>query len=432
MNNNRTLIGIGIAALIALVAAFVIHDTREPTRSDTGDIASEWLLPELHGHVNDVTRLVLSGAEGKPIATIERADAGGWAIANKGGYAADVGKLRKFLIELGDAKRVEQKTANSARYADLEVGDTAAKDAKGVLVEVEGLAKPVKLVIGKSDPHGRGTYVRRAEEAQSWLASGSFAPDRETANWLRRDIFDLAASRIADVTIEKGDGAPVHLAKDAEGDANFRLADVPKGREAGADYTLNAPASMLSGLRFDDVAPAASAAPGDDPIKARFTAFDGLVLDVVAWQDGDEHKARLSASVDDERAAQHIAAQQARAKADYEAKVAAASHEDDASADAASTEGTRDTADAANADDGEPAGTPPPGDTTAAPSPPPAVSDPDKDRADRRATLDKEVADINARVAGWTFVLPAYKYDAIDKGRDDFLKPLEDARSGKK
>jgi hypothetical protein len=29
-------------------------------------------------------------------------------------------------------------------------------------------------------------------------------------------------------------------------------------------------------------------------------------------------------------------------------------------------------------------------------------------------------------------VLPAYKYDAIDKGRDDFLKPLEDARSGKK
>jgi hypothetical protein len=335
--------------------------------------------------------------------------------------------LREFLLKLGDATLVEPKTANSERYAALEVGDVAAKDAKGVLVEIGGLAKPVKLIVGKAESHGGGTYVRRADDAQSWLASGSFAPDREAANWLRRDLADIPADRIAEVTITPAEGEPVKLVKDAEGDANFTLADVPKDREPGADYTLNAPASMLSGLRFDDVVPAAEAAPGDEPLKARFTAFDGLVFDVIAWQDGDKHNAQFLASIDEERAARNIAAGQASAKADYEARVAAAGSENAAKEDAGTATATvTDDADTAHAGDEKPADATS-DDATAAPVPPLAVTDPDRDRADRRAALDKEVADFNARLGGWTFVLPAHKYDAIDKSRDDFLKPLEDA-----
>lgn len=289
MNNNRTLIGIAIAAVVALIAAFAINHARQPVRAGADSEASNWLLPELHGHVNDVNRIALSGAEGKPIATIERGE-DGWAVTNKGGYPADLGKLREFLLKLSDATRVEQKTANSDRYADLDVGDVTATDAKGVLVELDGLAKPVKLIVGKVDAHGSGTYVRRADDAQSWLASGSFVPDHDTANWLQRELADIAADRIAEVTITHADGKAVHLAKDAKGDANFELADVPKGREAGADYALNGPASLLSGLRFDDVLPAAGTPPADDALKAHLVGFDGLVIDVVAWQKDDQHQ----------------------------------------------------------------------------------------------------------------------------------------------
>lgn len=428
MNNNRTLIGIGIAALVALVAAFVIQQAREPTRADAGDTASEWLLPELHGHVNDVDRIALSGAEGKPIATIERGEEG-WIVANKGGYPADVAKLREFLLKLGDAKLVEPKTANSERYAALEVGDVAAKDAKGTLVEIGGLAKPVKLIVGKADSHGGGTYVRRADDAQSWLASGSFAPERETANWLRRDLVDIAADRIAEVTITQADGKTVKLAKDAEGDANFELADVPKGREPGADYTLNGPASLLSGLRLDDVLPAQDAPPVEDPIEARLAGFDGLVIDVVAWEKDGRHEARFSASLDEERANRHIEAQQAKDKAEYEAKLAASEPEP-----AASGKVDEDAeADAAADTEEEVADTEKPADTKAdKPVAPLSVSDPDTDRANRRAELDRQVADLDARFKDWTFVLPAYKYDAIDKSLDDLLKPLDDAAADKK
>ena len=40
------------------------------------------------------------------------------------------------------------------------------------------------------------------------------------------------------------------------------------------------------------------------------------------------------------------------------------------------------------------------------------------------ADLDKQVADLNARFDGWTFVLPAYKYAAFDKSLADLLKPV--------
>ena len=59
---------------------------------------------------------------------------------------------------------------------------------------------------------------------------------------------------------------------------------------------------------------------------------------------------------------------------------------------------------------------------------PAAVADPAKDRQDKLAALDKEAADLNARVKDWTFVLPPYKYANINKSPDELLKPLEDKK----
>jgi hypothetical protein len=58
-----------------------------------------------------------------------------------------------------------------------------------------------------------------------------------------------------------------------------------------------------------------------------------------------------------------------------------------------------------------------------------AVSDAGKDRENRLAALNKEVAELNARFGGWTFVLPAYKYANINKSMEDLLKPLEEKKT---
>ena len=385
--NQKTLIGLAVAALFAIVIAIVVNHANRPQSEAGGEKETAYLVPALKDHVNDVDKVVITGAESKPVATLTRG-ANGWSIAEKNGFAADTGKLREFLLKLADAKLVEQKTSSKEKYAALGVEDVADKDAKSVEIELGGLQKPVKMIIGNANQHG-GTFVRRAGEAESWLASGSFSVDKKTDSWLRKDLTDIAATRIASIDITRPDGKTVRLAKAAEGDANFKLADVPKGREAGSDYAINGPASTLGGLKFDDALPAKDAPPAEKPLKARFATFDGLIVDVTAWDKDGKDYAQFSASEDEKTASAHVDATLAKAKSDEATKPADAKAE-----------------------------------TSAA--------DPAKERDAKLAALKKEADDLNARFKDWTFVLPAYKYAAINKAPDDFLKPLEDKNAAKK
>jgi hypothetical protein len=391
--NQKTLIGLAIAALVAIVAAIAINRANTP-RSESDGERSSYLAPALRDHVNDVSKVVVTGAENKTLATLERG-ANGWSLVEKGGYMVDTGKLREFLLKLADATLVEQKTANKDKYATLGVDDVSAKDAKGLQVELDGLAQPLKLIVGVAGPRG-GTFVRRAGDAQSWLASATLNVEKNAADWLKKDLVDIAANRIESVTITHPDGKRVRVTKDAEGDAKFKLADIPKGREAGSEYSANGLASTLAGLRFDDVVSAKEAASDDNALKASYATSDGPVVDVTAWEKDAKDYAQFTASLDATQADKGIAAQQAKANSEFE------------------------TATAAAAKDSKPADKP---------IKPLAVSDVVKDHENRLAALNKEVADLNARVNGWTYVLPAYKYATINKSIDDLLKPLEDKKA---
>lgn len=389
--NQKTLIGLVIAALVAIVAAVVLNRANKPSSEGRSE-ASTWLEPALRDHVNDVSKIVVSGADGKTLATLERG-ANGWVLKEKGGYAVDTGKLREFLLKLADAKLVEQKTSNPEKYATLGVEDVSAKDAKGLQVELDGLAQPLKLIVGTTNPRG-GTFVRRVGDAQSWLASGTLSVEKTAADWLKKDLVDIAADRVASVTITHPDGKVVRIAKDAPGDANFKLADIPKGREAGAEYTINGLASTLAALRFDDVLPAQDAPPSDAALKARYATFDGVIVDMVAWETEGKDFAQFTASFDAQQADKGVVAAQAKAKAEFASATAAA----------ATNKG---------------------GGAVEAPIKPLAISDAAKDHDNRMAALSKQVADLNARFSGWTYVLPSYKYANINKSIDDMLKPLE-------
>jgi hypothetical protein len=385
--NQKTLIGLAVAAVAAILIAIVVNHSNQPQSEGRGEAPAAYVVPELKDHVNDVDKVVITGAESKPVATLTRG-ANGWSIAEKNGFAADTGKLREFLLKLADAKEVEQKTSSKDKYAALGVEDVSAKDAKGVEVELGGLSKPVKLIVGNGNQHG-GTFVRRADAAESWLASGTLTLDKKTESWMRKDLADVAATRVASVDMTRPDGKTVRIAKAAEGDANFKLADIPKGREAGSDFAINGPAATLGGLKFDDALPAKDAPPGDKPLKARFATFDGLVVDVTAWEKDGKDYAQLSASEDEKAAAAHVDAAEAKAKEADVAKPADAKSE-----------------------------TPP--------------ADAAKDRDAKLAAVRKEVDDLNARFKDWTFVLPPYKYAAINKSTDDLLKPVEDKSAAKK
>jgi hypothetical protein len=397
--HNKKFVRIAIAAAVALLLAVWAGSVREPASTmGTG----EALVPGLADGLNEVRSLKITGAGNLPIATLNRGESG-WTVAEKNGYRADVAKIREFLLKLSQATVIEAKTSDPNHYAKLGVEDVSGTDAKGALVEIGGLKAPVRLIVGNYNARGaEGTYVRRADEAQSLLAKGSFAVDKVAANWLVRDIADIPSSRVREVAIES-QGKVLRVYKDDAAETNYRVADVPRGREVASEFVANGLASVLSGLRFDDVLPLAGAEPGTARTwKVSYAMFDGLVVEATAWEADGKDYARFTARIDEAAASAHVDAAQAADKARYEQAKA-----DVEAANKAALESN------------------PKADQVPLPEPPLAVSDPAKDREERLAKLRKEAEDFNARTKDWTYVIPAYKFANMNKTLDDMLKPVE-------
>jgi hypothetical protein len=403
--NAKTLYALIAAAFVALIAAWWINSSHAPV-SESAE-RSKSLLPGLRERLNDITAITLTGADNQVVATFKHGS-DGWSIEQKAGYPADVPKLREFLLKLADATVLETKTSNPKLYADLGVEDVKGKDAKGILVSLEGLKEPVRLIVGNyNGGGGGGTFVRREGEAQTLLVKGNLAVEKTVGGWEKHELTDIAANRLKQVTIANPDGKTLKVYKDQPGDANFKVADVPKGREVSSEFVANAVGATLSGLRSEDVFAAKEMPPPDKVYKANYAAFDGLNVGLVAWVKDGKDYAQLTASLDQVAAAVHVSADQTRAQAEYEAAVQASKKaaEDKPAADKAAA------------------------DATAKPAPdvtkPLAVSDAAKDRDERLKALNDEVTALNKTFAGWTFVLPSFKFTNIDKTVDDMLKPLE-------
>jgi len=410
MNPKKFYLLIG-TAIVALIAAYWINSSNKP-QSDVS-AQDKTLLPQLHDHVNDVNAITLTGAGDKVLVTLKRG-ANDWVVANKSDYPANLAKIRELLIKLDQATILERKTSDPKLYAKLGVDDVKNADAKGVRVELTGLPKPLEFIIGNyNGGGGGGTFVRMVGDKQSWLASGTLTVAKKASQWEDLSLVDIPSSRFRSIELTDAHGKTLKVYKDAEGDANFKVADVPKGREISSEYAPNELASVLASLNAEDANPAKSMPAPDETIKAQYDAFDGLVINAVGWEKDGKDYAQFSAKLDNKVAADHIDAEQAKAKAAYQADVAAA---DKKVAEEKSTTGKQAKSNASAASEV----------TQAKPL---AVSDPSKDRQQKLDALNKEIATLNKKFNGWTFTLPTYKYTNMSRTMDDMLKPLPSKKS---
>jgi len=417
--NTKTLTRLGVVAAVALLAALWIGRIREPGTTLEGH---RTLVPGLKESLNDVATIRLIGAESKPLATLVKAE-DGWRLRERGDYAVESTAVRAFLLKLSGAELLEAKTAKVELHKKLGVEDVSAKDAGGVRVEIEGGKGAAKLVIGRFNGQGGdGTFVRQADDPQAWLAKGNLLPEKNPAEWLKKELVDIQTTRVQSVAITR-EGKTLRLSKQTSAEPNYAVADVPKGRELAAEGTANAYASVLAGLRFDDVRKADEAAPPADAAQVRqvrYATFDGVVVEADAWETDGKAHARLRASLDSEAANADITRQQALDRAEYETRKAEFDAKQVSAVEAAKA---GDKPADAGAKPAEPAK------AEEAPAPPLAVTDSAKDREMRLGRLQKEVDELSARFTGWTFILPSYKYANINRGMEDVLKPVE-AKAG--
>ncbi len=310
--SRRALAGLlGALAALAIVVGIALLGERPAGRDEA------LLLPELKSQLNDVRRVVITGPGNKPIATLERG-AELWTVAERNNYPADVGRIRKNLLALAEARIVEEKTSNPEFYERLGVQDLADEGAGGVQLTLAAEKELASVIIGQA-PAGSPdySYARRAAEPVSWLITGQFDLAKTSGEWLDRLLTDISPERIESVTISHPGEGTLRLSRPARPAAStqtstattaagstvpdealgFVVDGVPAGRELSYPGVANTIAAALADLKLEDVQTrdVLGATPGK-PVVARFVTTDGLVVETSAWRLADGTRITFLAS----------------------------------------------------------------------------------------------------------------------------------------
>ena len=276
---NRTLIALAGALVIFSALALVGQQRQQP--AETGDTL---FLPGLQDELDAVERLELVGAGEEVIATLERGSTG-WSVSERDGYPADLQKIRHTLLSLAEARILEAKTATPEWHDRLGVEAIESQNAGGVAVTLIGSDVPVEVIVGDSTGSS-GAYVRKAEEAQSYLIDRDPEVGSSATEWLATDILSLLGNRIQQVTVTHPDGETLDILKQTSEQTDFTVEGIPEGRELQYESVANVMSNVLANLSLQDVE---SRTQGDEPVTiTKFRTFDGLVLTVESIERGED------------------------------------------------------------------------------------------------------------------------------------------------
>lgn len=277
-----------LAAAIALIAfAIWLSSRRHLERSImVGDL----VLPGLEHSVNAVTAVRLRKGD-EAHTTLQKDGSGGWSVAERG-WPAEMGKVRKLLLNLGALNIVEEKTRVAARYPELGVEDVSSPKASGTRVDIVTPARTWALIVGKSSSAKSG-YVRIVGAEQSLLAAPLLSVDADPKTWLEQGLIDLPAARVRQIEEKPAPGPAFSASRDKKDDSNFTVGPLPKGRSLTGPGAAQPLAGALSSLTLDDVHKAGGAEA--QAAHALFRTFDGLEVDVAGRKDGAHSLVTISA-----------------------------------------------------------------------------------------------------------------------------------------
>lgn len=362
--NTRTIRTLAIVFIALLTAMIVIEMGDDSLPSGSGNL----LLPDLKAKINDIDSVAFRGAD-ETITIVN--DGERWSVSERNNFPADVGKLREVLLALADARTLEQKSSNPERYAQLGLEDPGTEGTESVAVEISGGDFDYAVIVGKQ-AQSSNRYVRLAGQDETWLINTNPDIPGDAGGWLLSDIVDVDSKRVRSVRISHPDGESIAIFKDNQDDTNFKVADIPDGRELSYPSVANGMGGVLNDLQLDDVRQAVEMT---DAVVTEFETFDGLAVTVRSQKTGED-------------AWIEVTAEQRPVEAPAEAG------EDDTGA---LPEGDDETT--AEADESE-------------------TAEPGFESADA----------INARVGGWQYKIADYKSNLLVRRWEDILKaPEEDS-----
>lgn len=235
-----------IAAVIAVAAGVFLANRR----SASSEQRSGALWPAFADQLKSISAVRIEKG-GATVASMQKTgDA--WTLKERDGYPVDLNKLRTLLTTLGDAKIVEEKTADPARYAAIGVEDLSRPGATGTQITVVLSGGEKSLIVGKSA--GRESFVRRAGESRSYSVEPAITLDAAPSYWIDSRLIDVASTKIERIDYQPPAAAPYTLHR-STADGPFSLDGAPAGRKPADVDIITPAATTFTGLTADEVEP---------------------------------------------------------------------------------------------------------------------------------------------------------------------------------
>jgi hypothetical protein len=301
---RQRFIALLIAAFVAISGALYLSTKRNLPRDPHGTS----LLPSLAKELASVTSMSIRKGSAAPVVTIHK-QGEQWTVAQRADYPADVGKLRKLLQDLSDARIREEKTSNPASYSIIGVEDPLQAGATGAEIEVVAQDGKHAVIVGK--PVGAGNFVRRADEKTSFAVEPGISVDSEPRFWIDTRLLDIPTANIQSIEVKPA-GTPGYTLRrvpkggenKAEGkdtsapvNGDFALDAVPPTRQAADARTLAPSPMAISGLAAEDVAKAADI-DFSKPSIVTFGLADGSTVTLTGTVIGDKRWVQVAAPAD--------------------------------------------------------------------------------------------------------------------------------------
>jgi hypothetical protein len=278
-----------VVAVLSLAVALTAYVTHRPWTSASG--IAEAMLPSLKPNEGKVAAIEIN--QGGKIVKITDKN-GKWVIATQEDYPANTEAVRKLLLAASDAKLVERKTAKKDKLGLLGLSDPTVAGASSRLIRfLNDKGSPIgEIVAGnkKSDAFGvnkNGTYVRRPDKDQAWLADRSIDATADIKVWANARVVDVPTTTIKNVTVEVA-GDPAYTIERQKNDHNnFQLSQMPAGKKLKYVNSVDEIVESVSYVDFQNVRKATAASGTmQDKGKATFETDDGLKVELDLKSDG--------------------------------------------------------------------------------------------------------------------------------------------------
>lgn len=274
--NAKQFVLLAIAAVASTFLALGSYTLSE--QWSQGTVAGSKMLPSFGSDAAKVAALEIK--QGANTLTLEK-KGNAWGIKERAGYPADTEKVRALMVRLAQADLLELKTRKVDRYPLVELEDPAGKDAKsrgiraldakgGVLADiVAGKRRPDAFGAGKG-----ATYVRKAGDAQTWLASGEIDPPLSARDWVKPQVLELDSSTLSKATVEIEGEEPLKIERTTD---KVVFVDFPaEGKKLKDTYAADSLLRSAATIDLEDVRKAPATPSAKDTSKVTFETSKGL------------------------------------------------------------------------------------------------------------------------------------------------------------